>query len=67
LLRIAVTVLRTSLSHGPAFGMSRIKRHIQGAVVIGVGVAAAPSPCVIRGKHTAHKGNDGQAMLAIVA
>jgi len=67
LLRISVTVLRTPLGHGPAFGMPRIKRHVQRTVVVGLDLAAALRPCVIRREHTAHKGNDGQAVLTIVA
>jgi len=67
LLRISVTVLSTPFGHGPAFGMPRIKRHVQGTVVVGLDLAAALRPCVIRREHTAHKGNDGQAVLTIVA
>ena len=48
LLRISVTVLSTPFGHGPAFGMPRIKRHVQGTVVVGLDLAAALRPCVIR-------------------
>ena len=47
LVRIAVTVLPSPLGHGPALGMSRIKRHVQGTVVVGLNLATAPGPCVI--------------------
>ena len=48
LVRIAVTVLPTPLGHGPAFGMSRIKRHIQRTKMVGVCCTSSPGPCVIR-------------------
>ena len=47
LLRIAVTVLPTPLGHGPAFGLSRIKRHIQCTEMVGVCCSTASGPCVI--------------------
>ena len=47
LVRIAVTVLPTPLGHGPAFGLSRIKRHIQCTEMVGVCCSTASGPCVI--------------------
>ena len=58
-----------SFCHGPALAAFAIKRHIQSTMVFRIGntTFAASCPGVIRREHTAHKGNDGEAVFTVVA
>ena len=65
---VAAAVALAAFGHGPAFGAAAVKRNVEGAVVVGGRLAlAALGPGVVGRKHTADKGDDGQAPLTAVA
>ena len=65
----ALDMAAAPLGHGPAFAGFAIQRYVERTVVFGLGHAAAQlaRQCVVGRKHATHKGDDGQAMLAVVA
>ena len=69
MLRTARNMRAASLCHGPSFTAFAIQRHIQRAMVFWIGKAAsaAACQCIVGRKNTAYKGNDGEAVLAVVA
>ena len=58
-----------TFGHGPALAGLSVQSHIDGAVVFRVSHAAISGACpsIVGRKHTAHKGDDGQAILPVIA
>lgn len=56
-----------TLGHGPSVAAPPVQRDIQRSVVLGLCRTAAARDSVVRREHAADKGNDGQAVLAIMA
>ena len=69
MLRVARNMRSAALCHGPAFTAFAIQRHIQSAMVFRLGNTACAAACqgIVGREHTAHKGNDGEAVFAVVA
>jgi len=69
MLGVARNVRSTALCHGPTLAAFAIQRHIQSAMVFSLGNTASAAACqgVVGREHTAHKGNDGKAVFAVVA